>query len=235
MVPQGRTKLWYLSHFSLFREFSQEELQAIQSHLVLDELPKGATIFSAGEPATSVYFLKSGLVEISRLSRGGKKLILALLKAGEVFGHLSTIAERERPHTAETREPSLLCSMGAGSFRSLLESRPRLGLTLMKQIGEEVVTLENAIESLVFKGVAARLAETLLRLVQAFGAPGPHGVALRVALTQQDLAGLIGASRQHVNIALNQLRRKGLVQRQDGTLWVRNQERLRRIAESEAR
>lgn len=226
------SKVWYLQHFSLFQEFTQAELLTVARMMDMQVLAKRDQVFQAGELADHVYFLKEGHVKMYRRGHFGRKLTLAILKPGEVFGELALTAGESHEQEAEALESSTICSTTARDFRALLDLKPALAFRVIQRQGQQKRLLERKIASLVFKDVPARLAETLLELGDDYGQPCAHGLALELVVTQQDLADLIGATRQVVNAALKQLQRRRLIYPRRNVICFADRDGLRRVAES---
>jgi CRP/FNR family transcriptional regulator, cyclic AMP receptor protein len=204
-MPSNRSwysRLWYLQHFNLFQEFTREELLPLARLIDPHELARHTHLYHSGDPAEYVYFLIEGQVKIYGKNPSGRRVTLALLQPGEVFGGLNTYSAYEQE--AEALEPSTIYALRTQDFRALLETKPGLALQVMPRLGQRKRLLERKIASLVLKDVPTRLAETLLELAEDLGQPCPHGFALDLALTQQELADLIGATRQIVNATLKQ-------------------------------
>lgn len=226
------SKVWYLQHFSLFQEFTQAELLTVARMMDMQVLAKRDHVFEAGELADHVYLLKEGHVKMYRRGHFGRKLTLAILKPGEVFGELALTAGESHEQEAEALESSTICSTTARDFRALLDLKPALAFRVIQRLGQQKRLLERKIASLVFKDVPARLAETLLELGDDYGQPCAHGLALELVVTQQDLADLIGATRQVVNAALKQLQRRRLIYPRRNFICFADRDGLRRVAES---
>src|SRR5215831_9695380 len=172
------SKLWYLQHFNLFQEFTREELLTMARVIDLQALERHDQVFQAGEPAGRVYFLKEGYVKIYRRGRFGRKVTLAILKPGEVFGEHARTAGEVHEQSAEVLETATICSMTAREFRALLDLKPTLAFHVIQILGQQKRVLDRKIASLVFKDVPARLAEALLELGEDYGQPCTHGLAL---------------------------------------------------------
>ena len=225
-------KLWYLQHFSLLQEFTQAELLTVAHMMDMQVLAKGERVFQAGELADHVYFLKDGHVKIYRRGHFGRKLTLVILKPGETFGELTLTAGDSHEQEAEALETSTICATTGSDFRALLDLKPALAFRVMQRQGQQQRLLERKIARLVFKDVPARLAETLLELGDDYGQPCAHGLALELVITQQDLADLIGATRQVVNATLKQFQRRRLIYPHRNFLCFADRDGLRRVAES---
>ena len=224
--------LWYLQRFSLLQEFTQAELLTVAHMMDMQVLAKSERVFQAGELADHVYFLKEGHVKIYRRGHFGRKLTLVILKPGEIFGELTLTAGESHEQEAEALETSTICSTTDRDFRALLDLKPALALRVMQRLGQQTRLLERKIASLVFKDVPARLAETLLELGDDYGQPCAHGLAQELVITQQDLADLIGATRQVVNATLKQFQRRRLIYPHRNFICYADRDGLRRIAES---
>jgi CRP-like cAMP-binding protein len=113
----------------------------------LETFEKRHQVFQIGEPAGHVYFLKEGHVKIYRRGRFGRKLTLAVLKPGEVFGELALTAGEVREQGAEAMETTIVCSMTPQDFRALLDRKPTLAFRVIQTLGEQKRTLERKIAS----------------------------------------------------------------------------------------
>jgi CRP/FNR family transcriptional regulator len=180
--------------------------------------------------ASSVCLVLSGLLELTRPHEEGRELVISLIRPGEVFGVLALIGRFIEPDTARARVASGVCFFSPEEFRRLLRARPRLAFSVIKSLEGEAVTLENRIEALAFKSLPARVAHTLLQIGRAFGKRVDHGLRFSISLTQQNLADLVGASRQHVNYVLTDFRSRRLVSGSGQRLTLTDLEGLERIA-----
>jgi CRP-like cAMP-binding protein len=221
---------WYLNAFDLSRELSRRELAELRGRGQTRHFRPGQVVRFAGDLASSVCLVLSGLVELTRPHEEGRDLVMSLVRPGEVFGVLALIGRIAEPDTARARVATEVCFVGSEEFRRLLRARPHLAFTLIKSLEGEAVTLENRIEALAFKSLPARVAHTLLQIARAFGNRADHGVRFTISLTQQNLADLVGASRQHVNYVLAGFRSHRLISGSGRGLTLTNLEGLRRIA-----
>jgi CRP-like cAMP-binding protein len=222
--------LWYLQHFNLFQEFTREELLPVARLVDPRELARHTYLYHSGDPADYIYFLVEGQVKIYRKSPSGRRVTMALLRPGEVFGGLNTYPAYEQE--AEALEPSTIYALRTQDFHALLERKPGLALQVMQRLGQRERLLERKIANLVFKDVPTRLAETLLELAENFGQPCPHGFVLDLVLTQQELADLIGATRQIVNATLKQWQHQGIIMLRRYRICLPDRDVLHRVAAS---
>ena len=193
-------------------------------------LRAGEAVHFAGDPASSVCVVLSSLVELTRPDEEGRELVLALIRQGEVFGLLALVGGFFELDTARARIPSEVCFFRPEVFRRLLSARPHLALAVIKSLAGKAATLKNRIEALAFKSLPARLAQTLIQIGRPFGKPVDRGIRLGFPLTQQNLADLVAASRQHVNYVLAEFRSRRLISGSGRNLTLTDLEGLERIA-----
>ena len=206
-----RSKLWYLKNINLFHGLSDGKMQMIEQRTVMREVPRREVLYLPGDAGDRVYLLKRGVVKISAIQEDGREVLLALLRKGEVFGEEAVLDQGPRDHMAEAYEDALICIITKQDFMEMLRTHPDMVFKVTKLIGLRLKTFRMRVENLLFKGAAQRLAYTLLELARDHGQPDAQGVLVPLRLSQQDLANLIGVTRESVNLALSELRREGLV------------------------
>lgn len=224
-----RSKLWYLSNFNLFKSMTSAQMEDLNRRTVMREVKRREALYLPGDPGDRIYLLKRGVVKISALLDDGRELILALLRPGEVFGEEAALEEAPRDHMAEAYEDALICIITRKDFLDMLRSNPDVAFSVTKLIGFRLRTFRTRVETLLFKGAAARLAQTLLELAKEHGVPDARGVLLPLRLSQQNLANLIGVTRESVNLTLSDFRRRGLVELDRRSLRILDPEELARV------
>ena len=222
---------WYLNTFDLSSEFTQQEQRELAARGSISVFRAGQTIQFTGDRATQVALLVSGLLELLRSNEQGRQIVVSLIRPGEVFGLLALVGPFPEPDTVKARVDSDVCFFAPDTFRSLLHSRPQLAFRVIKSLKGRSMTLTNRVEAMAFKGLAVRVAHTLLQLANAYGKKTARGVDFGIPLTQQNLADLVGASRQHVNYVVTEFRARGLVDTSLRNLILTDTEGLHRIAE----
>lgn len=225
-----RTKLWYLKNVNLFHGMSDEQTRMVEERTVMREIRRKEVLYLPGDAGDRVYLLKRGVVKISTVTDDGKEIILALMRPGEVFGEESVLEDAPRDHMAEAYEDALICVITRQDFLGMLRAHPEMAFKVTKLVGFRLKTLRNRVEGLLFKGAPARLAQTLLDLARDHGIEDDEGVLLPLKLSQQDLASLIGVTRESVNLALADFRGRGLVEMEGRSLRLRRPEELRALA-----
>ncbi len=214
MAKEGLPRqVWYLKGVELFRHLPSRTRHRLEARLRALRFRRGQVIYSAGEPATSVFLVRQGAVEVAVRSPRGRKVTLAVVGPGEVFGYLGVLSRGGRPHVATALAACEILCIPSREVRRLCRFHPDFTLQVARTLEGTAIRYSAKIESLLFKPVAVRLAEALGGLAQRFGTRQDGALRLDLRMTQQSLANLIGASRQHVGAALRSLTAQGLIRR----------------------
>lgn len=219
-------KLWYLKHINLFAALTQPELQEIDRITRMQEVKKREPIYLQGDPGNTVFLLKKGRVKISSTAPSGKEFTFVILEPGEIFGELEALEDSPREALAKALDDALICAIRREDFDRYLRQHPDMALKLTKLIGFRFRKFHNRVEDLVFRAVPARLARLLLELGKNHGIPDETGIRIRVKLTHQEMADLIGCSRETVTATLSQFREQHLIRLDGRSIIVLNQDGL---------
>jgi CRP-like cAMP-binding protein len=218
-------KLWYLQHINIFADMTEAEMRRLAERTQMRTYARGRVIAQPDDPPETIYLIKEGRVKLCRYSASGREQILALLERGDIFGERALVGAREALH-CEAFEDTLICVLRRQDLEDLVQSKPGLALRVMKVLSERLRQAEEAVENLAFRDVPGRLATTLVRLAEAYGEPHGGGRRLALRLTHQDLAGMIGASRETVTTVLNRFRDDGLITIEDRHIVIQDLARL---------
>jgi CRP-like cAMP-binding protein len=224
--PADNEKLWYLQHINIFADMTAAEMRRLAERTVMRTYARGKVIAQPDDPPETIYLIKEGRVKLCRYSATGREQILAILDRGDIFGERALVGVRAAVH-CEAFEDTLICVLRRRDLEDLMASKPELALRVMKVLAERLRQAEDAIENLAFRDVPGRLAALLVRLAEVYGEP--HGGGRRVALrfTHQDLASMIGATRETVTSVLNRFRDDGLIAIEERHIIITDPERLR--------
>jgi CRP/FNR family transcriptional regulator, cyclic AMP receptor protein len=175
------------------------------SLLTLDYHGK-AVVYGQGDRLTGLIWLLKGIVKLSHITKDGVQLTIDVMGPGGVFG--STLAEHVSDHTATSLGEIHVAKITDEDLNSLVGESPEFAAFLCAELEAWQKRTERKLITLLTKRVETRLVETLRELALVFGTPCPHGYALEIPLTQQDIADLVYASRPAVTKAMNALRRR---------------------------
>jgi len=190
----------------------------------------GTTLFSEGDASGRVVLLLSGLVKVSSVSGNGQEMILGFRGKGNVLGELAAIDGEEHMATVTVVEEGEALVVPAQRFTDALVEEPGLALVLLRSIVGRLRDADRKRAEFVALDVVGRVAHRLVELAETFGEPVAGGTRIGLALSQRELAGWVGASREAVNKALGQLGERGLITAERKHLVVRDLEGLRQRA-----
>jgi CRP/FNR family cyclic AMP-dependent transcriptional regulator len=222
-------KLWYLKRIKLFAGLSWKEMRHMQRITKMESYDKGAILYLPGDSSDVVYLLKKGRVKISRVHDDGREVLLAILEPGEIFGEVETLNGDYRETLVQAMEKTLVCEIHRDDFNQYLSKYPQVGGRIIKLLGIRLRSVESRIGELVFKSAPARLATVLLRLGDSMGEPEDRGVRLQARLTHQNLASLIGTSRETVSILMSQFAQRGLLLQDQRHILILNKDLLEQV------
>lgn len=210
------------------------EVVDLRGYFNVESHPVNGVIYRPGEEGNRVYLLKRGRVRLVRQGLNGERSILAILRAGDLFGDIAMSGGGMREELAIAAEDTEVWSIEGSELRGLVESRPALAMDILKGQSEQLRHQRRRLLALTFKEVPARLADAILSLAETLGERCPHGgeIDLR-GVTQQDLADLVGASRSFVSTLINEMKRDGILGNVGRTLCIRDETALRRLASQE--
>src|SRR4051812_15536867 len=229
-VHDEKRALWYLKKIPLLADLAPEKLATLAETVELLEVRRRQVVYLPGDPGQSVYFVNGGRVKISKVTRDGKELTLAYRGPGEIFGELALIDGGPREEMAEAVENAIITELDRGEFEKLLQSQGMVGYRLTKVFAQRRREIENKIENLVFKDVNSKLAQLLLRLGTEYGVDDARGTLVALKITHQEMANLIGSTRETVSLTLSQFKRKGLIHTDGRKVILTDPEGLKALA-----
>ena len=222
-------KLWFLKHIRLFDGISPSEMQEMEKITRMEEVKKRQPLYLPGDPSSNVYLLKKGRVKIANTAPNGKEVTFDILEPGEVFGELDVLEDAPRSTSAETLDDAVICVIPRKDFDQYLAMHPTVMCKLTKLIGLRRKKIQSRVEDLVFREVPARLAHLLSELGKTEGVVEKQGIRLKVKLTHQEMANLIGCSRETVSTTMGQFRDDGLIQIDGRTITILKPDGLSRL------
>lgn len=228
MSPTNVSEL--LARTEIFRHLDESVLTQLGDSADKRSYKKGAVIFTEGDPGETLLVLVDGLVKVYVMSEDGDEMVLTTLRSPEVFGELALLDGGARSASAEALERTTVLSVARGSLLSLLHERPTLADSLLHSLGAVIRRLTEQASDLVFLDLHGRVAKLLLTLAAERGEKHGQDTVLDLQVTQTDLAGMVGGSRQSVNQILHSLQARGYIELRGRTVVIKHPEQLRRRA-----
>lgn len=217
----------FLKRVPLLANLSETELEALARDFSQRQFRQGETIFQQGDSGQMLYLIESGLVRIYVQSEDGQEMSVNVCGPGDLFGELSVIDEEPRSASVVAMEDTVVHLLSRERFREHMRRSPQLALDVLKALSVRVRYSTRQVGNLTLLDISGRLARKLLELAQLHGVVEPDGVRIDLALTQSDLASLVGTTRESVNKAMGAFRRQGLVRMQRGHMVIVDADALR--------
>ncbi len=226
-MPENRSDpIGYLQMVQVFQDLDEAEIQEIDRTLTLTSCRRGKILYMPEETGEILFLLKQGRVQLYRISPDGKKLVIATLGPGTIFGEMALIGQGMHNNFAEAIEECELWVMNRDDVERLLVTKPQVALRIFEILGRRLKEAESRLEEIAFKGIPARLASLLLHLADEQGGDEIAG------MTHQDLGEQIGTYRETTTQTLNLFKAQGLIEIGRKYVQILDREGLKRIAES---
>ncbi len=216
----------YLSDVDLFRDLSERDMVELDRMTTITSVSRNRVFYQPEDVSEVLFVVKEGRVQLYRISPEGKKLVIATLGPGTLFGEMALLGQQMHNAFAEALDDCLILVMSRADLERLILNKPAVGLRILESTGKRLRDAEKRLEDMAFKGIPARLASLLLRLAEERGSNEIIG------LTHQDLAETIGTYRETATQVLNDMKASGLIEIGRKRIRILDAERLRVIAQN---
>jgi CRP-like cAMP-binding protein len=211
-----------LADTPLFASLPAEALALIARAAQTRQVTRNDVLFRQDDEATELFVVEHGRVAIAARSDDGRESLMALMEPGDLFGEMG-LFDGVRSADARALEPSTVVAIPYGPVRQILEQQPQLLWEIVRLLTARLRAVDEALSDTVFLDVPGRTAKRLLDLAG-------DGDEFQLPITQEELAGMVGASRERVNKAIAQFVRLGWLEQQERTYRISNREQLTRRA-----
>ena len=201
-----------LKNVSIFQNVDLEELARLASMLAIKECPKDTYIVTQSEPGDALYIIASGRVKVVLFGDGGKEVILNFLTEGEFFGEMSLIDDLPRSANVIASKNSKLLVLRRQQFVEHIRNSPTTALNVMAELTARIRRADEIIGNLATLDVYGRVAHILIDLSKKDGVEVEEGILIRNRPTQQDIASMIGTSRETVSRVLSEFQKRGYIE-----------------------
>ncbi|EXG82674.1 Crp/Fnr family transcriptional regulator [Cryptosporangium arvum] len=219
-----------LARCGLFQNVEPRAAEALASNLKYLDLFKRDVIFAEGDPGDSLYVVLEGKVKLNRSAPDGRESLLAVLGPSDLLGELAVFDPGPRTASAVVVADARVAQMRRDQLRPWIAEHPEIGPQLLRVLARRLRRTGDQQADLIFTDVPGRLAKALLDLAQRFGLPERSGpddaVRLNHELTQDELAQLVGSSRETVNKALSHFATRGWIRLDGRSIVLLNRDRL---------
>ncbi|MEX2457576.1 MAG: Crp/Fnr family transcriptional regulator [Actinomycetota bacterium] len=220
-----------LEQAPLFSVLRGEDLRDLADKFHVVRYGRGEVIFREGEPAERMFLIADGRVKLTIASPSGQELMIAVLARGQIFGELAVVDRGLRDMDARAMKDATLFSLQSDQFWTMIEGRPALARRLLELMGRRLRRADQATQDLVFFDAPTRLARKLLDLAEEHGSPDDNGgVRIDTRVTQEEIAQMIGVSRESANRLIASFAGRGWIDWNDGNPLLLVPEQLLRRA-----
>lgn len=215
MDPRKKTdlesKAQFLRRVPIFGGLNQESLERVAAIMSEKIYARKSIVFHEGDQGNTLYIIKNGRIKIAKVAMDGREKTLTILLGGDFFGEMAIFDNLPRSATAEALENDVhLFAINKSDFERLINENPSIALRIMKDLTRRIRQINQQVEDLAFKDVHGRVASTLFQLLETEEQTvGRTLTSLR--MTHQDLANMVGSSRETVTRALNRLQSEGAI------------------------
>lgn len=216
----------------LFSGLPASDLETLSTIVSRKEFPKKETLFRQGDPGEEFLILVEGSVKVELVNESGKELTLAILTPYQFLGELALLDDVPRSATVVSMEPSVLLSISKRDFARLLDSYPKMSIPILRQLSRRVRVLTDDVASMAFLDSYSRVTRKILNLAEEMGKENELGhVLIDQSLTHQQLANLVGATRETVTKILNEMKDKRLLSIRRHRITILDPQELRARAD----
>ena len=202
---------WYIKNCNIFSHLSSADISGLESRSRMRKLKRGEPVYLPHEEADGILLVTEGRVKSCHTTPEGKQSILGFVDVGEVFGELSLVCDQPRNEYVETTEKTTLVLLPKRELLLITKKYPSIAMGVSKLIGVRRQRVERRLRNLLFHSNRERVIHLLLELVERYGQHDAEGVKLGIRLSHQEIASIIGSTRETVTVVLGQLSDEQLV------------------------
>lgn len=201
-----------LRNVSLFTNVDETELRRLSALLSEKAFAKDAPIVSKDEPGDAMFVISRGRVKVCIQGEGGREVILNILKTGDFFGEMSLLDDLPRSASVVAAEDSSVLILKRDQFAEHIRNSPATGLNIMGELSRRLRRADELISNLALLDVYSRVAHIMIDLAKRDGEEVEEGILIKERPTQQDIASMIGTSRETVSRVLSEFQKRGFVE-----------------------
>lgn len=226
----NQEELELLSNCFLFADLPRKRLLTALKNCQCLRLPEKEEVYRRGEAGEEMCIILSGGVKVGTQSEDGKEIIFDLLSEGDFFGELSLLDGRPRTATVTTLVPSVLVVLKQSFFIPFLEDNPITAIRLLKLLACRLRAMDTFLEEVLFLDSETRLAKRVMALENIYGKIVGDTIQIELKVSQQDIANLVGITRERVNKLLKKWERARIISLHHGHLTIQNPALLQKQA-----
>jgi|SRR6185503_4786552 len=210
-TPKPACEICPTRESGVFCDVTKDEMREFSRNRSFNTYRRKSIIFYEGNPPLGLFCIQKGKVKISKHGMDGQVQIVRLAGPGDILGYRALFSGEPYAATAEVLEDASLCFVDKTATYALLRKNAALALSILERVCRDLRVSEDAVLDLVQRPVAERVANMLLSLQETYGASGPEGVRLNIALTREEMAEMVGTTAETLIRTLSDFKARGLV------------------------
>ena len=216
-----------LKNSKFFSNLEEKEIKEIKEIMKPRNYNEGEIIFFEDEPGEGLFLVKSGKVKLTKMVESGDEQILTIIQPGNVFAEVVLFGNADYPATAVALEDSKLYLIRSKDMEKLIKDKPSIAVKLLDLMSKRLRRAQKLVRDMGLKDTTCRTASLLLYLAQEYGVKRSNGIRIDLKLTQQELANMIGTTRETISRVLNKFKEKDIIKTAHKKMIINDLEQLK--------
>lgn len=213
----------------IFSTLSASDLEEVRPYLIPARLRKKEIIFSEGDPSDWLYIVTDGKVKITKLSRGGREIILEIISPFDFFGGVAVMRGFPYPANAIAMEDTEVFKISRSNLMRILDRFPNLMYCIAANIGDRIKGSHETLKNIAIEKVESRIAALLIKLADKAGIKGDNSIVIDLKLTKQDIAEMVGTTVETSIRTMSKFKKIGIVSEKGGMIVIRDLNKLKSL------
>lgn len=216
-----------LKKIPAFSQLKEKDIKRIGEITIERSFRKGAIIFMEGDPGEAFYFIKSGKVKVYKTTPDGREHIFTILSEGGVFAEVTLFNDIPYPASAEVLEDAEIGMIKNKELEDLIRTNADIALQIIKVLSKKLFSSQQKVKELALGDTYTRIAKTLITFAEDHGTQTSNGIEIRLNISRQELANMIGTARETVSRSLSQFKKEGSIDIEGKKITIKNMEKLK--------
>jgi len=211
----------WLGQFPMFKSCSHDELEQLANLLLFKKVERKDALFYEGEPCDIIYFVKKGQVKVYKTTEDGREQIVNILTSGDMLPHVGLFGDSVYPATAEALDDTEVYYLYVKPFTTFISHNPSISIKLLQEMDEKIREIQARLSNVLNKDMREKILSVLLSLARSKGTQTDSGYQVDLELTHQDIADMVGTTRETASRILGQLKREGLIRMENHVISIK--------------
>lgn len=218
----------YIKEIPIFSQLDQDEIKQIRNITNLRKYKKGQIIITEGNKGDSMFVIKSGKVKIYKTSLDGREMILDIKGPGSFFGEVVLFNGLNYPATVEAIENSEIVIIKSIDIENIIMNNSKIALEMIMVLNKRLFEAQKKLKNMAFNDTYVRAAQLILTLGDKYSTKVEDGLKLELSLTREELASLVGTSRETISRALSQFNKEGAISMKGRKIVITDRDKLKK-------